>query len=206
MQLWIDGRNTWYNDGNQAKPARYARGSRSLRSRVWLPSPLRLLRLASTFPIRLTHSAARSICGSSTFSFFTFSFLFFGAAPYGLPLGGRGARASPEASPCRSAVGAARSSGFRFFGRGLSSAAARARAVGLPSPLNAHRSWLRWGALAVCRTVPDALATLACPSLARPTAAARCYALTTNYGRCGRHQGHPRAPPTRRRGSPTQPP
>ena len=43
------------------------------------------------------------------------------------------------ASPCRSAIGDARGGAVRFLGRFLSSAAARARAFGIPSPLNVHR-------------------------------------------------------------------
>ena len=54
--------------------------------------------------------------------------------------GGGGARASPEASPPRSPVGGARIVARLVWLARLSSAAARARASGLPSPLNAHRS------------------------------------------------------------------
>lgn len=88
------------------------------------------------------------------------------AAPFGGRLGWLGARASPEASPSRSAGGAARGGVVSLFDRDLSSAAARARAFGRPSPLNAHRFFLWRGASAWRRTVPDTLASLACPSLA----------------------------------------
>ena len=57
----------------------------------------------------------------------------------GGPLGWSGARASPSASPSGSIIGDARCEALGFFGRFLSSAAARARAFGRTSPLNAHR-------------------------------------------------------------------
>lgn len=56
---------------------------------------------------------------------------------------GSGAARSALASPCRSAIGDPRGGVVRFLNRVLSSAAARARRTGIPSPLNVHRFILR---------------------------------------------------------------
>lgn len=79
------------------------------------------------------------ICGR-IIKFFSSFFSFLGARPLGGALRWVGARASPRASPCRSAFGAPRGDVVWFSGRGGSSPAARARAFGLPSPLNVHRA------------------------------------------------------------------
>ena len=100
--------------------------------------------------------------------FLSLPFFFLGAAPFGGRLGWLGARASPDASPSGSMVGAARIEVFRLHCRSLSSEAARARAFGLPSPLNVHRFFLRQGAPAWWRTVPDTRPAVACPSPPAP--------------------------------------
>lgn len=120
---------------------------RSLRSRAWLRTEL----------------ALRYI-----YSFLQFPSFLFGGSPCRVALLRGCARAPPEASPPGSIVGAPRGCAFSLLGRFLSSAAARARAFGLPSPLNVHRFFHRQGASAWWRTVGDGLASSPRPPLARP--------------------------------------
>ena len=117
-------------------------------------------------------------CATRSITFLLFFFFFLGLAALGAAaLRGLGARASPEASPCRFAVAVSRCGAFSFFGRFLSSAAARARAFGCPSPLNAHRSDPPGRGLCPSSdawpTAPYRSPSAACP----PTGSALCYAL-----------------------------